>query len=125
MTRSEAERFARDWVDAWNSHDVERILAHYADDFEMSSPYAREPFATNGVVCGKPAVRAYWKNGLERVPDMRFRLVDVLVGVGSVAISYHTSLTDAMVVEVLTIGSDGRAVRGHAHYAAPPPKAAS
>ena len=28
-------RFAAEWIAAWNSHDLERILAHYTDDFEM------------------------------------------------------------------------------------------
>ena len=33
-----AERFADDWIAAWNAHDLEKILSHYTDDFEMSSP---------------------------------------------------------------------------------------
>jgi hypothetical protein len=38
ITRELAERFAHEWIEAWNSHDLERILAHYSDDFVMSSP---------------------------------------------------------------------------------------
>jgi hypothetical protein len=38
MEKGFAERFAKEWVAAWNSHDLELILAHYEDDFEMSSP---------------------------------------------------------------------------------------
>ncbi len=30
--------FANDWIESWNAHDLERILAHYSADFEMSSP---------------------------------------------------------------------------------------
>ena len=45
-----AEHFARDWIDSWNSHDLDRILAHYLDQFEMSSPViiqiAGEPSGT-------------------------------------------------------------------------------
>jgi ketosteroid isomerase-like protein len=25
-----AEHFAAEWIDAWNCHDLERILSHYA-----------------------------------------------------------------------------------------------
>ena len=32
------EDFALDWIDSWNNHDLKRILLHYTDDFEMSSP---------------------------------------------------------------------------------------
>ena len=38
MEKGFAERFAKEWVAAWNSHDLERILSHYEDDFEMLSP---------------------------------------------------------------------------------------
>ena len=31
-----AKQFAREWVEAWNDHDLDRVLAHYAEDFEMS-----------------------------------------------------------------------------------------
>ena len=55
-----AEHFARDWIDSWNSHDLERILSHYSDQFEMSSPViiqvAGEP---SGTLKGKDAVGAY------------------------------------------------------------------
>lgn len=33
-----ADHFTADWIDSWNKHDLVRILSHYADDFEMSSP---------------------------------------------------------------------------------------
>jgi hypothetical protein len=32
ITRDFAERFAEEWVAAWNAHDLVRILAHYEDD---------------------------------------------------------------------------------------------
>ena len=61
MEKGFAERFAKEWVAAWNSHDLERILAHYDDDFEMSSPIITalvgEP---SGRLRGKTAVGAYW-----------------------------------------------------------------
>jgi tripartite-type tricarboxylate transporter receptor subunit TctC len=39
MNEVEAQHFAVDWIEAWNSRDLERVLAHYADRFEMSSPF--------------------------------------------------------------------------------------
>jgi len=38
MDHEAAERFAREWYAAWNAHDLDRILSHYADDVEMASP---------------------------------------------------------------------------------------
>ncbi len=59
-----AEHFARDWIDSWNSHDLDRILAHYSDQFEMSSPViiqiAGEP---SGTLNGKEAIGALLGKG--------------------------------------------------------------
>jgi hypothetical protein len=38
ISRDFAERFAEEWIAAWNAHDLPRILSHYEDDFEMPSP---------------------------------------------------------------------------------------
>ena len=37
-----AQQFAEEWLRAWNAHHLEAILAHYTDDFEMSSPFIVE-----------------------------------------------------------------------------------
>jgi len=29
IDRNFAARFAREWIAAWNSHDLERVLSHY------------------------------------------------------------------------------------------------
>ena len=34
-----AQEFAEEWVSAWNAHDLDVILSHYSDDFEMTSPF--------------------------------------------------------------------------------------
>jgi ketosteroid isomerase-like protein len=68
MEKGFAERSAKEWVAAWNSHDLERILAHYEDDFEMSSPIITaligEP---SGKLRGKAAVGAYWAKALRSI----------------------------------------------------------
>ena len=65
MEQTFAEHFAADWIEAWNAHDLNRILSHYEDDFEMSSPVivqmAGEP---SGTLRGKAAVGAYWRKAL-------------------------------------------------------------
>jgi ketosteroid isomerase-like protein len=39
ITKEQALDFAHEWVAAWNAHDLERVLSHYTEDFEMSSPF--------------------------------------------------------------------------------------
>jgi hypothetical protein len=37
MTHEEALAWAEQWIDEWNRHDVEAVLAHFADDVEFNS----------------------------------------------------------------------------------------
>ena len=117
ISSSFAERFAAEWIGAWNAHDLERILSHYADDFEMSSPYvveiAGEP---SGTLRGKAAVAAYWKKALELVPDLKFELLTVLVGVDSITLHYKGA-RGRFVAEVLHFRTDGKVFKAFAHYA--------
>lgn len=109
--------FAENWIQAWNRHDLDAVLAHFSDDFEFSSPLIRK-FAgeLSGRLSGKNAVRAYWQTGLSRLPNLHFELVDVLVGVDCLTVLYkgHRGLC----AEVFQFGADDRAIRGHALYAA-------
>ena len=49
--RPASRRFAAEWIEAWNAHDLERILAHYADDFEMASPSSCRSRASRRACC--------------------------------------------------------------------------
>lgn len=116
IDRKFVEHFAREWVDSWNSHDLSRILSHYADDFEMSSPFivaiAGEP---SGMLKGKEKVGTYWAKALELIPDLRFELMSILVGVNSVTLYYKG--TRGLTAEVFHFDSDQKVVKAFAHYA--------
>jgi len=115
ITREQASRFAHEWIEAWNSHDLERILAHYSDDFTMSSPriavVAHEP---TGVLHGKAAIGRYWARALELQPQLRFKLIATFVGADSVAIHYEGPRGPA--IEVLFLDDSGVVNRAAAHY---------
>lgn len=90
LESSAARAFAAEWIAAWNAHDLERILGHYAEDVQLSSPFvasiAGEP---SGTIEGKSALRAYWAKALAMIPDLHFELIDVLAGVNVVTIYYR------------------------------------
>lgn len=116
ITSQVAAQFAADWIAAWNSHDLGRVLAHYADDFEMHSPYiARIVGEATGTLKGKAAVGAYWATALARLPGLHFELTEVLSGVGSVVIYYRGTSGNA--AEVFHFDRHGKVIRAFAHYA--------
>lgn len=117
MEKEFAERFATEWIESWNAHDVDRVLSHYAEDFEMSSPViiqvAGEP---SGTLKGKAAVGAYWRRALDLVPDLQFELLSVLAGVSSITL-YYKGARGRLAAEVFHFGSDQKVTRAFAHYA--------
>ncbi|MFZ5863210.1 MAG: nuclear transport factor 2 family protein [Nitrospirota bacterium] len=112
-----ARHFAEEWIGAWNSHDLSRILSHYAEDFEMSSPVivaiAGEP---SGTLKGKDQVGAYWAKALQLIPDLRFELITTLVGVNSATL-YYKGTRGRLAAEVFHFGPDHKVVKAFAHYA--------
>jgi ketosteroid isomerase-like protein len=116
IDRAAGQRFADEWIAAWNSHDLDRILTHYADDFEFTSPVIVEVMGEpSGTLRGKPAIRTYWSKALARVPELRFTLTEVMCGIRSVVINYvrhdgrHAS-------EWFELDANGVVVRSAAHY---------
>lgn len=116
LNREFADHFATDWIDSWNAHDMERILSHYTDDFEMASPYiaqiAGEP---SGKLKGKQAVGDYWRTALERIPTLHFEHSSTLLGVDSITIYYKEAR--GMAAEVFFFNDDLKVFKAFAHYA--------
>ena len=116
LSITDARIFAGEWIESWNSHDLDRILSHYADDFEMTSPFiASLTHESSGTIKGKDNVRSYWAKALERIPDLHFELIEVLVSVNSIVIYYHAVL-GKRAAEVLFFDKNGKVARGVAHY---------
>jgi len=110
-----ADRFAADWVDAWNSRDLDRVLSHYSDDFEMSSPVIIQVAGeASGTLKGKDAVGAYWAKALQLMPALQFEPVATLLGVNSITLYYKSVRGPA--AEVFHFNREGKVVRAYAHY---------
>jgi len=110
------DEFAREWIEAWNAHDLERILSHYSREVVFASPVAAQIVPdSGGVIRGIDALRSYWATGLERVTDLHFDLVDVLHTVAGITILYRNQ-RDLLGAETLFFDSDGLVTRGFAAY---------
>jgi SnoaL-like domain len=111
-----AKQFAAEWIEAWNSHDLDRILAHYSNDFRFSSPFVPQVFGEpSGVLTGLETVREYWRRALARRNDLHFELISLLVGMESIVIvfSRHDGKQGA---EHFEFETSGKVIRSSAHY---------
>ena len=104
------------WIDAWNSHDLERILALYSDDSEMTSDkiplLGLDP---TGTLRGKDRLRQYWSKGLQLIPNLHFTLIDVYVSPDSLVVFYENE-RGAKICEYLRLNADGKIRQGSANH---------
>lgn len=116
ISREKALLFAHEWVEAWNSHDLARVLAHYTDDFEMSSPVMTQMgLSETGTLKGKQQVGDYWQKALVKFPELNFKLIEVLSSVNTVIIYYHT-INNKLSGEFFMFNEDGKVYKAIGHY---------
>ena len=110
-----ANQFATVWIDSWNAHDIERIMDHYADDVEFTSPFVvkllNEP---SGTISGKDYLRKYFERALDSYPELRFELLNVLTGADSVTLVYR-SVNNLTAAEVMQF-NNAKVYKVLAHY---------
>ncbi len=114
MNAESAHAFAQEWIAAWNAHDLERILAHYAEDVQITSPIA-ERLTGHAEVNGKKALRVYFTTGLAHYPELHFELEGVFVGSASLVLSY-VNQDGTRAAEMMELDDNGRVIRMVAHY---------
>lgn len=113
-----ASEFAAEWIDAWNAHDLERILSHYDDEVVFTSPTAaRVVPESGGVINGKDGLRRYWTLGLSMLPDLHFTLEAALETVDGVTIVYRNERGQLVAETMLFKPETTTVVRGVAAYA--------
>jgi hypothetical protein len=116
MDNAFAQDFATEWIAAWNAHDLDRVLSHYADGFEMSSPYiVTLAGVPSGKLVGKPAVEAYWRKALGVFPDLHFDLISVLAGAHGLVLHYKGA-RGRLAAEVFHFDAFQKVSQSFAHY---------
>jgi ketosteroid isomerase-like protein len=113
-----ARRVAGEWFEAWNRHDLDAVLGHYADDVEFTSPFAVELAGeADGTLHGIEELRIYFSRALAAFPALRFTGLRVATGVSSMTLCYR-SVRDLDAAETMFFGQDRKIVRVVAPYGA-------
>ncbi len=105
---------ANRWLEAWNSHDLEAIVACYADDVEFVMPDLVGE-APEQRFSGRDELRTHFRHGLELAPNLAMTEESVLVGPGGFAILYKRE-DGHRAIEAVELNSAGLAVRARVYY---------
>jgi len=107
LSAEQARTFAQEWVEGWNSRDLDRILKHYAANVVFHSPrIAAVTGDKSGVVKGIDDLRRYWSKALTTAPELHFAIQQIFVGNDALTIVYRNH-RDQLVAETLVFDESG------------------
>lgn len=114
---SRFETFALEWVEAWNAHDLDRIIEHYSENIHFSSPFIRRMgISESGVITNRADLKSYFQVALQKYTDLRFELYHILEGADSVVLFYK-SVNNLLSAEYMELDQQGKVSVVRAHYA--------
>jgi 8-oxo-dGTP diphosphatase len=110
---------ARRWLDCFNRRDLEGLLTLYDEAAVHTSPKlrAREP-ATLGQIRGRPALRTWWADAMQRLPQLRYEVRHLTAQGERVLMEYtrtHPGEEPLEVAEVL-VCRDARIIASHVFH---------
>jgi ketosteroid isomerase-like protein len=101
---------------AWNAHDLDAIVALYAEEIEFSSPYiAALGFSPDGIIRGKSLLRFYFEKAIERAPGLSFKPESLCVGARGHTLIYRNHRGERA-AEAHEVNAAGLIVRADATY---------
>jgi ketosteroid isomerase-like protein len=116
LSETEVRQFADGWIQAWNAHDLDAVMSHYAPEVVLTSPTAAKLLGDPaGTIRGKEAVRKYFERGLEAYPELNFKLLDVMWGVSSVVL-YFLNQKGTKTGEFMEFDAQQKVVKVVANY---------
>lgn len=116
IPRDKAWKFAHEWLEAWNKHDVDLIMKHYADNIEFCSPVVQKVLGDpKGVVQGINNLREYFSRQLNKFSTLHFQLLDVFASPQSVVLYYKIN-RGLLCAETMILNDEMKAVKVYANY---------
>ncbi len=117
--REALRAIARAWLDCFARHDLDRLIALYAEDAVHTSPKIRVRHPdTGGVLRGHAALRAWWADAFARIPGLGYVLTTLTADDGRVFMEYVRKApgdADLPVAEVLVV-RDGKIVESRVYH---------
>jgi limonene-1,2-epoxide hydrolase len=109
MNAQTHKQIALTWFEAFNEHNLEKLLSLYDENAQHYSPKLkiRQP-ETQGLIKGKDALRAWWKDAFDRLPSLQYEVIKLTADEQQVFMEYIRHVDgeeDLSVGEVLEINN--------------------
>jgi hypothetical protein len=116
ISKEFATNFIEEWINSWNSHDIDKIMIHYSDSIDFTSPFIiqlnNDP---NGKISNKNDLKDYFIRALNKFPHLHFDLLNIFLSVNSLIIHYK-SVNNKIAAEYFQFDDHGKIIKVNAHY---------
>lgn len=107
MSAQTNKQIAIKWFEAFNEHDLEKLLSLYDNNAQHYSPKLKIRMPeTAGLIKGKLALRAWWQDAFDRLPSLKYEVIKLTADDDQVFMEYIRHVNeevDLSVGEVLQI----------------------
>jgi ketosteroid isomerase-like protein len=107
MSAQNNKQIATKWFEAFNAHDLEKLLSLYNDNAQHYSPKLKIRMPeTQGLIKGKQALREWWQDAFDRLPTLQYEVIKLTTDEDQVFMEYIRRVDgedDLSVGEVLQI----------------------
>ncbi len=110
---------AHAWFEAFNAHNLDKLLSLYDDEATHYSPKlkAAQP-ETNGFIEGKLALQNWWKEAFANLPTLQYHVTSLTANTDRVFMEYNRNVANSpsmQIAEVLDI-RDGKIVASRVYH---------
>jgi hypothetical protein len=106
--------FADRLLEAWNAHDLDAVVACYAEDVDFAIPAAAEG-REDRRLSGREELREHFARGLELAPNLALTEESLLVGPGGLALLYRRE-DGHRAIEAVELDESGLVARSRVYY---------
>jgi len=116
-----AKKHIRKWINAWNDHDLKKILSLYSEDILFSSPKVKSviPDRQSATITSKRELEEYFSHGLKKFPNLHFTPLDYFLKDGKVTLEYLGTPDNKIqwsVMEKFEFNTVGLIVKSNVYY---------
>lgn len=107
------------WFEAFNAHNLEKLLSLYDEEAQHFSPKLKIRLPeTEGLITGKDALRTWWKDAFERLPSLHYKVTSLTSNADRVFMEYIRTAENEdniLVAEVLEI-KEGKIIASRVYH---------
>jgi ketosteroid isomerase-like protein len=119
MSAAQNKQIATTWFEAFNEHDLEKLLSLYNDHAQHFSPKLKIRMPeTQGLIKGKQALREWWQDAFNRLPSLQYEVKKLTADEEQVFMEYIRHVAgeeDLSVGEVLQV-EDGQIIFSRVYH---------